>query len=78
MGLQSGQLRSVRDTSLHLCSNTLSDCQILFTRGDLTSKNVIVSGEFVTMRVMGVVYWEHAGWYPEYEEQCKLSPQGEL
>lgn len=38
--------------------------KILFTHGDLSPTNIIVKGG----RIVGVVDWEYAGWYPEYWE----------
>lgn len=36
----------------------------VFTHGDLSSSNILVRGD----RVVGVVDWETAGWYPPYWE----------
>jgi hypothetical protein len=36
----------------------------VFTHGDLSSLNVLASGD----EVVGIVDWETAGWYPEYWE----------
>ena len=43
-----------------------------FTHGDLTLGNIIVSGESGLQRVVGVIDWEQAGWYPEYWEYSKM------
>jgi hypothetical protein len=44
---------------------------IYFTHGDLTLGNIIVSGIPGSQRIVGIVDWEQAGWYPEYWEYCK-------
>jgi thiamine kinase-like enzyme len=36
----------------------------VFTHGDLSSLNVLASGDKIT----GIVDWETAGWYPSYWE----------
>ncbi|CAH0046836.1 unnamed protein product [Clonostachys solani] len=46
--------------------------QIYFTHGDLTVGNIIVSGPPGAYRIVGIIDWEQAGWYPEYWEYCKL------
>ncbi|PNY21222.1 Uncharacterized protein TCAP_07279 [Tolypocladium capitatum] len=45
---------------------------IYFTHGDLTLGNIIVSDDTGPKRIVGIVDWEQAGWYPEYWEYCKL------
>ncbi|KAK9783573.1 putative Kinase-like domain-containing protein [Seiridium cardinale] len=45
---------------------------IYFTHGDLTLGNIIVSSMANPRRILGVVDWEQAGWYPAYWEYCKL------
>jgi hypothetical protein len=45
---------------------------IYFTHGDLTLGNIIISGTPESQRIVGIVDWEQAGWYPEYWEYCKL------
>jgi len=45
-----------------------------FTHGDLSSLNIIARGD----RVVGIVDWETAGWYPtywEYTTACQVNPQ---
>ncbi|KAK9425948.1 putative Kinase-like domain-containing protein [Seiridium unicorne] len=47
----------------------LSDTgSIYFTHGDLTLGNIIVSSMANPRRILGVVDWEQAGWYPAYWE----------
>lgn len=46
--------------------------EIYFTHGDLTLGNIIISDTPGPRRIVGVVDWEQAGWYPEYWEYCKL------
>ncbi|KAJ7452851.1 kinase-like protein [Mycena latifolia] len=41
--------------------------RIVFTHGDLAPRNIIVQGDVV----VGLIDWEHSGWYPEYWEYCK-------
>lgn len=38
--------------------------KMLFTHGDLSPTNIIVK----TGRIVGIIDWEYAGWYPEYWE----------
>ncbi|KAL2169079.1 hypothetical protein VTG60DRAFT_6501 [Thermothelomyces hinnuleus] len=49
----------------------------VFTHGDLNPSNILVRGN----RVVGIIDWEHAGWYPYYWEytsawQAHLTRQG--
>ncbi|KAG5290134.1 phosphotransferase enzyme family protein [Histoplasma ohiense] len=46
------------------------DGTIRFTHGDLHRGNIIVS-RTDPPRVMAVIDWTHAGWYPDYWEYCK-------
>ena len=41
--------------------------RIIFTHGDLTLRNIMVSEG----RIVGIIDWEFAGWYPEYWEYVK-------
>lgn len=45
---------------------------IYFTHGGLTLGNIIISGTPGSQRIVGILDWEQAGWYPEYWEYCKL------
>lgn len=38
---------------------------VVLTHGDLALRNIVVNGKG---RLVGLVDWEHAGWYPEYWE----------
>lgn len=45
----------------------------VFTHGDLSSLNVLANGD----KVVGIVDWETAGWYPsywEYTTACQVNP----
>ncbi|PGH08732.1 hypothetical protein AJ79_05923 [Helicocarpus griseus UAMH5409] len=44
---------------------------IKFTHGDLHRGNVMISPTTGPPRVLTIVDWTHAGWYPEYWEYCK-------
>jgi len=44
---------------------------IYLTHGDLHRGNIIVSGTPGARKIVAVVDWEQAGWYPEYWEYCK-------
>lgn len=46
------------------------DAAIKFTHGDLHRGNIMISPT-APSRVLAVVDWTHAGWYPEYWEYCK-------
>jgi aminoglycoside phosphotransferase (APT) family kinase protein len=41
--------------------------RVLFTHGDLAPRNIFVNGD----KIVAVIDWEHAGWYPEYWEYVK-------
>jgi len=45
-----------------------TDHRIVFTHGDLTQHNIIVKDN----KIVGLVDWEYAGWYPEYWEYVKF------
>ena len=67
------------DTRLEPEINRLIDLgsgqwSIVFTHGDLSSLNILVQGD----KVVGIVDWETAGWYPaywEYTTACQVNPQ---
>ena len=45
---------------------------LVFTHGDLNSLNILACGD----KVVGIVDWETAGWYPsylEYTTACQVS-----
>lgn len=49
----------------------LPDCEdIKFTHGDLHRGNIIISS-CKPARILAIVDWEQAGWYPDYWEYCK-------
>jgi Phosphotransferase enzyme family len=46
---------------------------LVFTYGDLSSLNILACGD----KVVGIVDWETAGWYPsywEYTTACQVNP----
>ncbi|KAI0117738.1 kinase-like protein [Nemania sp. FL0031] len=46
-------------------------CDVYFTNGDLDLQHIIIA-ESGPPRIVGIVDWQQAGWYPEYWEYCKL------
>jgi Ser/Thr protein kinase RdoA (MazF antagonist) len=42
----------------------------VFTHGDLRPANIIVTAAN-PVKIVAIVDWEQAGWYPDYWEQCK-------
>lgn len=46
--------------------------EITFTHGDLNLGNILVQGAPGSYNIVGVIDWEHAGWYPEFWEYFKL------
>jgi|TARA_R110002003_G_scaffold214_40_gene16330 hypothetical protein len=46
------------------------DGPILLTHGDLRPANIIVTAKG-PVKVVAIVDWEQAGWYPDYWEYCK-------
>jgi aminoglycoside phosphotransferase (APT) family kinase protein len=46
------------------------DKPIKLTHGDLHRGNIIISTTSPP-RVLAVIDWAHAGWYPDYWEYCK-------
>jgi aminoglycoside phosphotransferase len=50
---------------------------LVFTHGDLSSLNVLASGD----KIVGIVDWETAGWYPSYWEYTtawNVNPQNQF
>jgi len=45
-----------------------TDCRIVFTYSDVTQQDIIIKDN----KVVGLVDWEYAGWYPEYWEYVKF------
>ncbi|KAJ7183782.1 kinase-like protein [Mycena filopes] len=41
--------------------------RIVFTHGDFAPRNILVQGDVV----VGLIDWEHSGWYPEHWEYSK-------
>jgi aminoglycoside phosphotransferase (APT) family kinase protein len=57
----------------HMYRDLLPDNgKVYFTHGDLTLRNIMVSGDPGSCRVTAILDWEQAGWYPEYWEFCKM------
>ncbi|KAH7092035.1 phosphotransferase enzyme family protein [Paraphoma chrysanthemicola] len=48
----------------------LDNGPVVFTHGDLRPANIIVTATS-PVRVVAIVDWEMAGWYPDYWEYCK-------
>ncbi|WEW55213.1 hypothetical protein PRK78_000642 [Emydomyces testavorans] len=51
-----------------------ADWPLVFTHGDLSSLNILACGD----KVVGIIDWETAGWYPaywEYTTACYVNPQ---
>lgn len=48
------------------------DSLITFTHADLHMKNILVTTDSMP-RLMAIIDWGQAGWYPEYWEYCKAS-----
>ncbi|KAJ5218979.1 kinase-like protein [Penicillium cinerascens] len=47
---------------------------LVFSHGDLSSLNILARGD----KVVGIIDWETAGWYPsywEYTSACQVNPQ---
>lgn len=65
--------RSEKDFSESLCIGALPDLthrhdhKNVFTHGDLNMRNILVKHG----RIVGIVDWENAGWFPEYWEYTK-------
>ncbi|KAJ7027726.1 kinase-like protein [Mycena alexandri] len=51
------------ETRRLMCDNH----RIVFTHGDFAPRNIMVQGDVV----VGLIDWEHSGWYPEHWEYCK-------
>lgn len=45
-----------------------TDHRIVFTHGDLSQHNILIKD----MKIIGLIDWEFAGWYPEYWEYVKF------
>lgn len=49
------------------------DRPIVFTHGDLTRTNIMISKDKLgRVTIAAIIDWEQAGWYPSYWEYCKL------
>ena len=48
------------------------DAAITFTHGDLHRGNMIVALTGLP-RILSIIDWKHAGWYPDYWEYCKAA-----
>lgn len=57
----------VRYTPRHLLP---ADAPVVFTHGGLHPRNIIVSAG-PNPRIVAIIGWEQAGWYPAYWELCK-------
>lgn len=45
-----------------------TDHRIVFAHGDLSQHNILVKGN----KIVGLIDWEYAGWYPEYWDYVKF------
>lgn len=45
-----------------------TDHRLVFSHGDLSQHNIIVKDN----KIMGLIGWEYAGWYPEYWDYVKF------
>jgi thiamine kinase-like enzyme len=41
-----------------------AESSIVFAHGDIAARNILVRDG----RIVALLHWEHAGWYPEYWE----------
>jgi thiamine kinase-like enzyme len=64
----------LKDTTTGGCVDTvcdmvaaLKDHEIILTHGDISPRNIIVQGS----KVVAILDWEMAGFYPEYWEYAK-------
>ena len=44
---------------------------VMFTHGNLHPANIVISTGTAHPRVVAVLDWSQAGWYPAYWEKCK-------
>jgi serine/threonine protein kinase len=51
-----------------LQSQLRTDHRIVFAHGDLSQHNILIKDK----RIVGLIDWEHAGWYPEYWDYVKF------
>ncbi|KAF4997580.1 hypothetical protein FGRMN_3785 [Fusarium graminum] len=57
----------------HLFRDLLPDTgNVYFTHGDLTLGNIMISSDSPP-KIISIIDWEQAGWYPEYWEYCKMN-----
>ena len=54
--------------SAALARRLRTDHRVVFTHGDLTLRNIVVRHG----RIVALLDWEYAGWYPEYWEYVKF------
>lgn len=65
-------VKSAPDILRHYARHVLiDDHDIVFTHSDFSPRNIIVDGG----RVTAIIYWEYAGWYPEYWEHIQALQQ---
>lgn len=55
------------DWTCDIWMDTMTDHEIVLTHGDLDPRNILVQGS----KVVAILDWEYAGFYPEYWEYCK-------
>lgn len=55
-----------------LADGLRSDHRIVFTHGDLSTRNIIVHKDKKKYKIKALIDWEYGGWYPEYWEYVKF------
>ncbi|KAL2136955.1 hypothetical protein VTI74DRAFT_11137 [Chaetomium olivicolor] len=71
LGLVRAWTKERDDPRTHLVArmwlNTMKGHKIVMTHGDFAADNILVRGD----KVVGILGWAYAGFYPEYWEFCK-------
>ncbi|KAI0141778.1 kinase-like protein [Xylariaceae sp. FL1272] len=55
------------DVTCNIFLEVMKGHKIVLTHNDFAPRNILVQGS----KVVAVLDWEHAGWYPDYWEYCK-------
>ncbi|KAM3518148.1 hypothetical protein NHJ13051_008411 [Beauveria bassiana] len=61
---EKGMAKSVKEAY----RNSIGKHRIVFTNSDIAPRNMMVRGD----RIVAIIDWEGAGWYPKYWEYVKL------
>ncbi|KAI9747698.1 MAG: hypothetical protein M4579_007411 [Chaenotheca gracillima] len=56
------------DLVSRMIESTMHGHEIVLTHGDFLPRNILIQGD----KVVAILDWEMAGWYPEYWEYCKI------